>query len=90
MSELKVYTVTHLHERKKWTTDIISSSRYKASTYVEGEVLNVSKGSRIYEGQDLGGSGWTVDGWVGGMDTKVSEEWRQYLIRRNFDDGIED
>lgn len=23
-------------------------------------------------------------------DYGVSEEWRQYLIRRNFDDGIED
>ena len=23
-------------------------------------------------------------------DYEVSEEWKQYLIRRNFDDGIED
>jgi len=23
-------------------------------------------------------------------DYEVSEEWRQYLIRRHFDDGIED
>jgi len=89
MSELRVYTVSHLHQRKKWSTDIISTSRYKASTYVEGEVLDVSEGQRILEGQNLGGSGWTIDGWCGGMDTSVSEEWKKYLIRRHFDDGIE-
>lgn len=94
MMKLRFWYVTHLHSGKKWSSTVISKSRYEASTYVEGEVLDVSEGwnNRIYEGKILGSSGWAIGIFANGRasDYKVSEEWRQFLIRRNFDSGLED
>ena len=70
---------------------MISTSRYEASLLVEGEVLNVSEARPLYKGQRLSHSSWSLDGWAGREPVpKVSENWKQYLIRRHFDDGIED
>jgi hypothetical protein len=42
MMKLRSWYVTHLHSGKKWSSAVISKSRYDASTYVDGEVLDVS------------------------------------------------
>lgn len=95
MIKLNAYTVTHLTGSGCWqrkdTSVIISTSRFEASKEVEGQVLNVSEARPLYNGQCLSHSSWSLDGWSGsGMDVSVNEDWRQYLIRRHFDDGIED
>lgn len=91
---LKAYTVSHLTGQGSWrredTSVIIATSKFEASTFVEGEVLNVQEGRPLYKGQCLSHSSWSLDGWLNKPLPKVSEEWRQYLIRRHFDDGIED
>jgi hypothetical protein len=57
-------------------------------------VLDVSEGwnNEIYEGKIIGSSGWAIGFFDNerSSDYKVSEEWRQFLIRRNFDSGLED
>lgn len=93
--KLSAYTVSHLTGngccKRKDTSIVISISRYEASKLVEGEVLNVSEARPFYSGQTLSHSSWSLDGWAGREPLpKVNEEWRQYLIRRHFDDGIED
>lgn len=94
MMKLRFWYVTHLHSGKKWSSTVISKSRYEASTYVEGEVLDVSEGwnNETYEGKILRSSGWAIGFFYNerASDYKVSEEWRQFLIRRNFDSGLED
>lgn len=94
MSNLKAYTVHHLVGKGSWQREdksvIIASSRYEASTFVEGTVLNVYDGRSLRKGECLSHSSWSLDGWANKKTPQVSEEWRQYLIRRNFDDGIED
>lgn len=91
---LKAYTVHHLTGESGWkredTSVIIASSKYEASTFVEGEVLNVYTGKSLYKGACLTHSSWSLDGWANKKTPQVSEEWKQYLIRRHFDDGIED
>lgn len=91
---LKAWYVSHIHSGKKYSSVVLSKSRYLASTYVEGEVLNVEEswGKDVREGGILSSSGWAIgffDNWST-KDYEVSEEWKQYLIRRHFDDGIED
>jgi len=94
MNNLKAWYVTHLHSGKKWSSVVLSKSRYLASTYVQGEVLNVEEswGKSVREGGILSSSGWAIGFFdnENKKDYEVSEEWRQYLIRRHFDDGIED
>ena len=94
MENLKAWYVTHLHSGKKYTSVVLSKSRYLASTYVQGEVLNVEEswGKPVREGGILSSSGWAIGFFDNHSkkDYEVSEEWRQYLIRRHFDDGIED
>lgn len=94
MNNLKAWYVTHLHSGKKYSSVVLSKSRYLASTYVQGEVLNVEEswGKPIQEGGIMSSSGWTIGFFDNHTkkDYEVCEEWRQYLIRRNFDDGIED
>lgn len=94
MNNLKAYTVHHLTGNNSWqredTSVIIASSRYEASTFVEGIVLNVYEGKNLLKGACLSHSSWSLDGWANKKTPQVSEEWRQYLIRRNFDDRIED
>ena len=93
MSNPKAWYVTHLHEGTKYRSCVISRSRYLASTYVEGEVLDVDSWAEdIGEGSVVSSSGWAIGFFDNHTkkDYEVSEEWRQYLIRRHFDDGIED
>lgn len=94
MSNLKAYTVHHLTGKGAWqredTSVIIASSKYEASTFVEGTVLNVYDGRSLRKGECLGHSSWSLDGWANKKTPQVSEEWKQYLIRRHFDSGIED
>jgi len=94
VNKLKAYTVHHLTGRTGWeredTSVIIASSKYEASTFVEGTVLNVYDGRSLSKGECLSHSSWSLDGWVNKKTPEVSEEWRRYLIRRHFDDGIED
>ena len=94
MNNLKAWYVTHLHSGKKYSSVVLSKSRYLASTYVEGEVLNVEEswGKPVQEGGIISSSGWAMYFFDNHTkkDYEVSEEWRQYLIRRHFDHGIED
>lgn len=94
MSNLKAWYVTHIHSGKKYSSVVLSKSRYLASTYVEGEVLNVEEswGKPIQEGGIISSSGWAMYFFDNHTkkDYEVSEEWKTYLIRRHFDDGIED
>lgn len=94
MNNLKAWYVTHLHSGKKYNSVVLSRSRYLASTYVQGEVLNVEEswGKDVREGGIMSSSGWAMYFFDNHTkkDYEVSEEWKQYLIRRNFDDGIED
>lgn len=94
MNNLKAWYVTHLHSGKKWSSVVLSKSRYLASTYVEGEVLNVEEswGKPIQEGGIISSSGWAMYFFDNHTkkDYEVSEEWKTYLIRRHFDDGVED
>jgi len=89
-AKIKAYCVTHINNNREDTSVIIATSRYEASKYVEGEVINVGAGRDISIGQRLSHSSWTLDGWCNKPTPKVSEEWRLYLIRRNFDSGMED
>ena len=94
VTNLKAWYVTHLHSGKKYSSVVLSKSRYLASTYVQGEVLNVEEswGKDVREGGIMSSSGWAIGFFdnSSSKDYEVSEEWRQYLIRRNFDSGIED
>ncbi len=91
---LKAYTVHHLVGKGSWqredTSVIIASSKYEASKFVEGTVLNVYDGRNLRKGECLSHSSWSLDGWSNKKTPQVNEEWRQYLIRRHFDDGVED
>lgn len=94
MNNLKAWYVTHLHSGKKYSSVVLSKSRYLASTYVEGEVLNVEEswGKSIREGGIMSSSGWAMYFFDNHTkkDYEVTEEWKSYLKRRHFDDGIED
>ena len=94
MNNLKAWYVTHLHSGKKYSSVVLSKSRYLASTYVQGEVLNVEEswGKPIQEGGIMSSSGWAMYFFDNQTkkDYEVSEDWKQYLIRRHFDSGIED
>lgn len=94
MNNLKAWYVTHLHSGKKYSSVVLSKSRYLASTYVEGEILNVEEswGKPIREGGIISSSGWIIGFFDNHTkkDYEVSEEWRQYLISLNTSQGFED
>ena len=94
MNNLKAWYVTHLHSGKKYSSVVLSKSRYLASTYVQGEVLNVEEswGKDVREGGIMSSSGWAIGFFDNHTkkDYEVAEEWRQYLISLNTSQGFED
>lgn len=91
--KLKAWWVTHLHSGKKYSSCVLSSDKYQASTYVEGQVLNVEEcWKRVEEGVILSSSGWKMyffDNHTS-KDYEVSKEWGQFLKDRNLNKGLED
>lgn len=89
MSRLMVFTVVHHTRWHETTTQVVAATKWDASKAVDGEVMHVSEGQDIYEGKVIGSSSWSKDFMSPGYP-KVSEEWRQYLLKRHFNSGAED
>lgn len=91
--KLKSWWVTHIHSGKKYESCVLSTDKYKASTYVEGQVLNVEESWKtMKEGTIVTSSGWALyffDNHTS-KDYEVTQEWKDFLKQRNFDKGLED
>ena len=85
------FTVVHHtnNGRHEATSTVISDTKWNASLLVEGEVMHVSEGERLYAGKTLRSSSWSTD-FKEPSYPRISEEWRRYLLLRNFNGGNED
>lgn len=89
MSRLMAFTVVHHTRRYEVTTTVVAATKWEASLVVDGDVMHVSEGEDLYAGKVLRSSSWSKD-CLSPSYPKISEEWRQYLLKRHFNSGAED
>ncbi|EPN4461354.1 hypothetical protein [Pseudomonas aeruginosa] len=89
MSHLMAFRVVHHDSWGEYSSTVIAESKWEASLAVEGKVMHVDDGEDLYAGLVLRSSGWSFSCSEPNYPT-VSEEWRQYLIKRHLNHGTED
>lgn len=89
MRNLMAFRVIHHDSWGEYSSTVIAESKWDASLAVDGKVMHVDDGEDLYAGLVLRSNGWSFD-FSKPNYPAVSEEWRQYLIKRHLNHGTED
>lgn len=89
MTQLMAFRVIHHDSWGEHASTVVAASKWDASLAVDGVVMHVDDGESIRAGKILRSSGWSFS-CSKPQYPDVSEEWRQYLVKRHLNHGTED